>query len=115
VQQAAYAQIPPERKQVVHLTVGRLLRERADLEHAEELFDVAHHLNLGSSSISEESEVLALARINLSAGRKAKSSTAYEAALGYFKAGLGLLTEEHSVCELSARRRTLSGQRTPAP
>jgi len=95
VQQAAYAQIPPERKQVVHLTVGRLLLERADLERAEELFDVAHHLNLGSSLISEEAEALALSRINLSAGRKAKSSTAYEAALGYFKAGLSLLTEDY--------------------
>jgi Nif-specific regulatory protein len=95
VQQAAYALIPPERKQIVHLTVGRLLRERADLEHAEELFDVVHHLNLGSGLISEETERLALARLNLIAGRRAKSSTAYQAALDYFKAGAGLLTEKH--------------------
>src|SRR5262249_48859977 len=95
VQQAAYALIPPERKQIVHLTVGRLLRERADLEHAEELFDVVNHLNLGGGLISEETERLALARLNLNAGRKAESSTAFEAALNYFKAGAGLLTEEH--------------------
>ena len=95
VQQAAYALIPTEGKQLVHLNLGRLLLERADLENTDEkLFDVAHHLNVGSGLIAGESERLALARINLSAGQKAKSSTAYEAALDYLKAGLSLLTEE---------------------
>jgi transcriptional regulator with GAF, ATPase, and Fis domain/tetratricopeptide (TPR) repeat protein len=94
VQQAAYALIPAEDKQLVHLTVGRLLLERTDLERTDEkLFDIAHHLNIGSSLITEESERLALARINLNAGRKARSSTAYEAALAYFAAGAGLLGE----------------------
>ncbi len=96
VQQAAYALIPAERKQIVHLTVGRLLLERVDLDHTEEsLFDIVHHLNLGSSLIAEETERLALARLNLSAGQKAKSSTAFAAALEYLKAGVSLLSEEH--------------------
>ncbi|MEK7833216.1 MAG: sigma 54-interacting transcriptional regulator, partial [Acidobacteriota bacterium] len=104
VQQAAYALIPEEWKQLVHLAVGRLLRQRADLGHANEkladekladdkLFDVVHHLNLGGGLISEDAERLALARLNLSAGRKAKSSTAYDAALEYLKAGISLLNE----------------------
>jgi predicted ATPase/transcriptional regulator with GAF, ATPase, and Fis domain len=96
VQQAAYALIPAEEKQLVHLTVGRLLLERAGLESAEErLFDVAHHLNFGSSLIDDDAERLALARINLSAGQKAELSTAYEAALNYFEAGSSLLSENH--------------------
>src|SRR5262249_49505423 len=46
VQQAAYALIPEERRQLVHLAVGRLLRERVDIEQTEEkLFDTVHHLN----------------------------------------------------------------------
>jgi predicted ATPase/transcriptional regulator with GAF, ATPase, and Fis domain len=95
VQQAAYALIPTGQKQLVHLTVGRLLLERADLENTEEkLFDVVHHLNFGSSLITDDEERTALARINLTAGQKAKSSTAYEAALGYLKAGSSLLDEE---------------------
>lgn len=95
VQQAAYALIPAEGKQLVHLTVGRLLLERTDLDRTEEnLFDIAHHLNVGSGLIIDETERLALARINLGAGRKAKLSTAYEAALEYFAAGLNLLGEE---------------------
>ena len=42
-----------------------------------------HHLNLGRGLIDDAAERLALARLNLSAGRKAKSATAHEAALGY--------------------------------
>ena len=95
VQQAAYALIPTEGKQMVHLNLGRLLLERADLANTDEkLFDVAHHLNIGRDLIADGAERLALARIDLSAGQKAKSSTAYEAALDYLKAGLSLLTEE---------------------
>jgi predicted ATPase/transcriptional regulator with GAF, ATPase, and Fis domain len=95
VQQAAYALIPEERKQSVHLNLGRLLRERLDSRQGEErIFDIVHHLNLGSSLILNEDERLAVARLNLSAGRKAKSATAYEAALGCFKAGARLLGEE---------------------
>jgi len=95
VQQAAYALIPTEGKQMVHLNLGRLLLERADLANTDEkLFDIAHHLNIGRDLITDEAERLALARVNLSAGQKAKSSTAYEAALDYLKAGLSLLTEE---------------------
>ncbi len=96
VQQAAYALIPEEWKQLVHLAVGRLLLERQDVENTEEkLFDVVHHLNLGSSLMNEERERLMLARLNLSAGQKAKSATAFAAALDYLKAGVKLLSDEH--------------------
>ena len=94
VQQAAYALIPAERKQNVHLTVGRLLLGRADLERDDEnLFDIVDHLNRGRGLIADKAELLNLARLNLKAGRKAKSSTAYEAALGYFATGVELLQE----------------------
>ncbi|HMX27712.1 MAG TPA: sigma 54-interacting transcriptional regulator, partial [Blastocatellia bacterium] len=96
VQQAAYALIPDEWKQLVHLAVGRLLREGCAPEQLEErLFDIVHHLNLGSSLIVEDAERLVLARLNLTAGRKAKSSTAYESAREYFQTGAVLLGEEY--------------------
>ncbi|MCG3163379.1 MAG: Anaerobic nitric oxide reductase transcription regulator NorR [Acidobacteria bacterium] len=96
VQQAAYALIPDERKQPVHLAVGRLLRSRMKNDQSEEnLFDIVRHLNLGSGLMTEESERIELARLNLSAGRKAKSSTAHAAALDFFKAGSSLLAEAH--------------------
>jgi predicted ATPase len=94
VQQAAYAMIPEKGKRPVHLAVGRLLRDRAEVEQADErLFDIVRHLNLGGGLIDDETERLALARLNLNAGQKAKSSTAYASALDYFKAGAGLLKE----------------------
>jgi predicted ATPase/tRNA A-37 threonylcarbamoyl transferase component Bud32 len=95
VQQAAYALIPTEEKQIVHLTVGRLMLGRANSEQIDEkLFDIVQHMNRGSGLIVESAERVELARLNLRAGRRAKSSTAYEAALDYFKAGVDFLSEE---------------------
>ncbi|HEX9894449.1 MAG TPA: serine/threonine-protein kinase PknK, partial [Gemmatimonadales bacterium] len=92
VQQAAYALIPAGRKQHVHLTVGRLLLERASHPVDDpRLFEIANHLNLGSGLITGDAERLALARLNLAAARKSKASTAYQAALGYHRAGTSLL------------------------
>ena len=100
VQQAAYALIPEADKKYVHLKVGRLLLESSDDEN---LFDVAHHLNVGRDLIASVDERIELARINLSVGRRAKSSTAYESALEYFEAGLSLVTEKqwHTDYDLS--------------
>lgn len=96
VQQSAYALIPEEHRQGVHLAVGRLLRSRTAPEELDErIFDVVHHLNCGRALLTDPAEQLDLARLDLSAGRKAKSSTAHEAALGLFRAGLGLLTQSH--------------------
>lgn len=95
VQQAAYALISEAWKKPVHLAVGRLLLEHSDSQNAEEkLFDIVHHLNLASDLIFDNTERLELARLNLSAGRKAKSSTAHAAALEYLQAGLALLDDE---------------------
>ncbi|HEX3034241.1 MAG TPA: sigma 54-interacting transcriptional regulator [Thermodesulfobacteriota bacterium] len=87
--------IPDGQRQLLHLTIGRLLQSGANLEESDQkLFDIVHHLNLGSILITDESERLTLARLNLSAGRKAKSSTAHEASLNYLKAGIGLLEQK---------------------
>ena len=94
VQQAAYARIPESQQRPAHLTVGRLLRARMQSEQSEQqLFDVAHHLNLGSRLMNDDAERLDLARLNLSAARKAKASTAYDAALDYATAGAALLDD----------------------
>ena len=94
VQQAAYALIADEAKRQVHLTVGRLMLSHCPpTELDERIFDIVHHLNLGRGLIADDAERLALARLNLSAGQKAKASTAHEAALGYLTAGLSLVTE----------------------
>lgn len=92
VQQAAYALIPAENKRTLHLKIGWLLLKHSDAEQREEhLFDIANHLNTGGELISASQEKAELARLNLQAGRKAKSSTAYQTALNYFKTGITYL------------------------
>ena len=89
VQQAAYALIPDDRKQVVHLRVGQLMLQHSDdATLDEQLFEIVRHLNIGSDLISNETERLGLIRLNLRAGRKAKTSVAYEPALKYFDEGV---------------------------
>jgi predicted ATPase/transcriptional regulator with GAF, ATPase, and Fis domain/tRNA A-37 threonylcarbamoyl transferase component Bud32 len=96
VQQAAYAQIADVYKPPVHLQVGRLLLAQWDQVAApEQVFVIVRHLNFASGLITDGTERLALAQLNLTAGRRAKSSTAYQAALMYFQAGISLLTEAH--------------------
>ncbi|MEO8804776.1 MAG: AAA family ATPase [Burkholderiaceae bacterium] len=92
VQQAAYALIPEDRRRMVHLTVGRLLRARTSPEQLDaRLFDVVHHLNLGRALIGNADERWAVARLDLAAGRRAKSSTAYDTALELLSAGSELI------------------------
>ncbi len=95
VQQSAYALIPSEQKRMAHLTVGRLLQSGSERDQGDErLFDIAHHLNLGRALIQDPAERLALARLDLGAGQKAKAATAHDAALGFFTAGLEMVGDE---------------------
>lgn len=89
--------MPESSRRSLHLTVGRLLFDDSSGDGGvadDKLFEVVSHLNLGRVLITEPSERLSLARLNLGAGRRAKSSTAYQAALGYLQAGIELLSEE---------------------
>lgn len=95
VQQAAYALIHDEERDGIHLRIGRLLRDGSTPEAREErLFDIANHLNAGSKRILDPAERLELARLNLSAGRKAIQSSAYEPAATFLAAGIGALPAE---------------------
>ncbi|OYD86530.1 serine/threonine protein kinase, partial [Nostoc sp. 'Peltigera membranacea cyanobiont' 213] len=92
VQQAAYSLIPDDRKQITHLQIGQLLLLDASPSTKEEkLFDIVNHLNIGRYLMIQPSERTELAQLNLNAGGKAKNSTAYAAARGYFKTGIELL------------------------
>lgn len=95
IQQAAYALIDQAEKKVVHLQIGRLLLQNVESEIlSENLFAIIDHLNLGQELISEPAEREQLAQLNLSAGRKATSATAYSAAVQYLHIGIELLVED---------------------
>ncbi|MEG5032472.1 AAA family ATPase [Microcoleus sp. AT3-D2] len=93
VQQAAYSLIPNDQKQATHLKIGQLLLQKSsDIEREEKLFDIVGHLNQAIELINQLSEREALAQLNLEAGGKARSSTAYAAANIYLQTGIELLT-----------------------
>ena len=100
VQQAAYSLIPDCQKKQTHLKIGYLLLEGEHggiaptvSEIAENIFDIVNQLNIGVEFITDREQRNQLANFNLIAGKKAKSSAAYEAALKYFNAGLELLPD----------------------
>lgn len=94
VHQAAYHLLTEQEKQHTHYHYGRILRENIKPGHLEEhLFEIVHHLNLGIDMIQLESERFDLARLNLSVGKKAKASSAYQSAANYFNTALSLLPE----------------------
>jgi PAS domain S-box-containing protein len=95
VQEAAYSLIPENVRAETHLQLGNLLVACISPELWEEaIFEIVNQLNRGSHLITSAAERNRLAELNLIAGRRAKSSTAYISALSYLRAARALLTEE---------------------
>ncbi|HZD50300.1 MAG TPA: serine/threonine-protein kinase PknK, partial [Silvibacterium sp.] len=96
VQEAAYALIPESERAAVHLRIGRLFVSRTAPEEMEEhIFQIVNQLNRGTVLIDSVEERERVAELNLVAGKRAKTSTAYASALAYFVAGRALLPEEN--------------------
>ncbi|MEH2111497.1 trifunctional serine/threonine-protein kinase/ATP-binding protein/sensor histidine kinase [Nostoc sp.] len=95
VQQAAYFLIDEGQKQATHLTIGRLMLSNASaVDREDKIFEIVNQLNIGAELIDTQNERNELANLNLLAGHKAKAAAAYEAAMGYFSAGIKLLTTD---------------------
>ncbi|MFD1972383.1 AAA family ATPase [Trinickia caryophylli] len=92
IQEAAYSLIACEARPRAHLAIGRLLLSNTPEARREEcVFDLVSQLNRAVALITQQPEREALAELNLMAGKRAKASTAYAAALGYLTIGAALL------------------------
>ncbi len=92
VQQAAYSLIPESERPTTHLRIGQLIFSHTRPEDLDsKIFDIVTHLNMGRNLISDPDFKLELARLNSIAGKKAKDSTAYQAAVKHLKIGRLLL------------------------
>ncbi|WP_083588017.1 ATP-binding sensor histidine kinase [Bradyrhizobium erythrophlei] len=95
VQEAAYALIPEKERAVTHLRIGRVLASRASSEGLEEkIFEIVNQMDRGAALIHSREERDRLAELNLIAGKRAKTSTAYASALNYLTAGRAMLIED---------------------
>ncbi|AKT39493.1 AAA family ATPase [Chondromyces crocatus] len=95
VQQAAYMLIPRDKRAEMHLRVGRLfLIQTPENALENRLFEITNQLNIGVSLITDPDEQRRVASLNLGAGKKAKTSGAYGAAVGYFTSGVALIKDD---------------------
>ncbi len=95
VQQAAYSLIPESEKKKIHLELGTLLLDKTCAESWEEdIFEIVNQFNKALELITVQHERYELAKMNLIAGRKAISSTAYQEALNYLYNGRVLLASD---------------------
>jgi predicted ATPase/signal transduction histidine kinase len=94
IQQAAYSAFPEENRAAIHLRIGRkLLASMTADELTEQLFEVANQFNRGVELLTDRTEKVDVARLNLRTGRKAKASAAYASARTHFSSGIALLDE----------------------
>jgi predicted ATPase len=88
IQEAAYSLIPEVERAPIHLQIGRTLVTSLTAEEINtQVFDIVNQFNRAVNLIETPSERQQVARLNLTAGRRSKASTAYRAALRYFVAG----------------------------
>ncbi|MEY3867096.1 MAG: hypothetical protein RLZZ338_987 [Cyanobacteriota bacterium] len=95
IQQAAYTLIDDNKKKVIHLQIGRILLQNTSQEaRSEKIFGIVDHLNMGRELMRDDVEREHLAQLNLLAGSKATSATAYAAAVNYLQVAIKLLAED---------------------
>ncbi len=95
VLQAAYNEIKDEDRHAIHASIGNmLLKDLNEQERNERIFDILLHLNKGSVLISDPVQRIEYAKLNLTAGKRAALSSAFQVALTYFETGIGLLCSD---------------------
>ena len=92
IQQVCYSLATEDELHDIHFKLGSLLLSNYSEEQLQEnIFTVVDHLNKCSKLITTKAEKDRLSSLNLDAGNKANSTSAYELALNYFTSGIKLL------------------------
>jgi len=84
VHEAAYGLIPESERAAAHLRIGRALATGTMSDALEDaIFDIVNHLNRGAALIEAQDEREQVIGLNLIAGKRARTSTAYASARNY--------------------------------
>ena len=95
VHEVSYALIAEQERPAVHLQIGRMLAAQATpAEIEKKVFEIVNQLDRGASLIQSPEERRQVADLNLLAGKRARTATAYASALAYFAAGRALLDDD---------------------
>lgn len=95
VQQASYNLIGEDHKKEIHLKIGRLLFSNTSEENlSEKVFDIVNQFNNSLELLTDEKEKLQIAKLNLTAALKARSSAAYEGAKSYLNKIMIILSDK---------------------
>ena len=94
VRQAAYSLMSEKNRLKFHKKIGQYLLEiSTDSQRKARIFDIVNHLNTSIEKCTCPDEKIQMAELNLQAGLRAKSSTAYDAAFIYFIIGISQLRD----------------------
>ena len=100
VQQAFYSLNDDLGKSEYHLKIGRLLLENTDEEDLREsIFDIVNQFNFAKELISDPLESKKLCELNIIAGQRSQSATAYSLALQYFENAISLIGDKEWVLD----------------
>jgi len=92
VRAAAYSLLSEDERIGLHYRAGQFLLDSTSASDLpEQVFSIVNQLNLGRSRIAQKEEKDRLLQLNLIAGRRARASSAFDAALQYFIAAMELL------------------------
>ncbi len=95
LQRVAYSLIPEKEKTITHLKIGRLLLLHFTPElQTKHIFLIVNQLNFGNNLLTSYTEKNELARLNLSAARKAKAATDYIATRKYLYLAIAMLNAD---------------------
>lgn len=86
VQQSASLMLNREAQKELHYRLARVLIESVPvLDLEDRVFEIVNHLNQASDLVVREEEKVEYFKLNMVAGSKAKASSAFREALGYFQ------------------------------
>ncbi|KPA15783.1 multi-sensor signal transduction multi-kinase [Candidatus Magnetomorum sp. HK-1] len=94
IRQTIYSMMPETQQKEFHFSIGQLmLKNTGENDLNENIFSIVNQMNYGVEYISKPDEKNNLIDLNMIAAKKAKTSTAYDAAANYFRFCISILPE----------------------